>query len=31
MPQDKPVVFVVDDDASVRESLRSLISSAGWY
>ncbi|RWG81562.1 MAG: response regulator [Mesorhizobium sp.] len=31
MSQDKPVVFVVDDDASVRESLNSLISSAGWY
>jgi len=25
-----PIVFVVDDDASVRESLRSLIDSAGW-
>ncbi|TGQ50097.1 response regulator transcription factor [Mesorhizobium sp. M1C.F.Ca.ET.193.01.1.1] len=30
MSQDKPVVFVVDDDASVRDSLNSLISSAGW-
>lgn len=25
-----PIVFVVDDDASVRESLESLIESAGW-
>lgn len=28
--QDKPIVFVVDDDISVRESLESLISFAGW-
>jgi len=26
----KPVVFVVDDDVSVRESLELLIASAGW-
>src|SRR5262245_13208556 len=26
----KPVVFVVDDDVSVRESLESLIEEAGW-
>ena len=26
----QPVVFVVDDDVSVRESLEPLISSAGW-
>ena len=26
----KPTVFVVDDDASVRESLKLLIESAGW-
>jgi FixJ family two-component response regulator len=26
----KPVVFVVDDDVSVRESLELLIHSAGW-
>jgi FixJ family two-component response regulator len=26
----KPVVFVVDDDVSVRESLQRLIASAGW-
>ena len=26
----RPVVFVVDDDPSVRESLASLISAAGW-
>jgi FixJ family two-component response regulator len=25
-----PVVFVVDDDVSVRESLESLIADAGW-
>ena len=25
-----PVVFVVDDDTSVRESLEGLIDSAGW-
>jgi FixJ family two-component response regulator len=25
-----PVVFVVDDDVSVRESLELLIESAGW-
>jgi len=25
-----PLVFVVDDDVSVRESLNSLIDSAGW-
>ena len=26
----KPIVFVVDDDVSVRESLELLIRSAGW-
>ena len=25
-----PIVFVVDDDVSVRQSLESLIDSAGW-
>jgi len=25
-----PIVFVVDDDISVRESLESLIRFAGW-
>ena len=25
-----PIVFVVDDDISVRKSLESLIDSAGW-
>jgi len=25
-----PIVFVVDDDTSVRESLQGLIDSAGW-
>ena len=28
--QDKPIVFVVDDDVSVRESLELLIDFAGW-
>jgi FixJ family two-component response regulator len=28
--QDKPIVFVVDDDVSVRESLELLIDVAGW-
>jgi FixJ family two-component response regulator len=28
--QDKPIVFVVDDDVSVRESLETLIRFAGW-
>jgi FixJ family two-component response regulator len=28
--QDKPIVFVVDDDVSVRESLELLIHFAGW-
>lgn len=26
----KPVVFIVDDDISVRESLRPMIAQAGW-
>ena len=26
----RPIVFVVDDDVSIRESLELLISSAGW-
>ena len=30
MTQPTPIVFVVDDDISVRESLELLISSAGW-
>jgi FixJ family two-component response regulator len=30
MPQATPIVFVVDDDISVRESLESLILSEGW-
>jgi FixJ family two-component response regulator len=29
MPEPKSIVFVVDDDASVREGLESLIRSAG--
>ena len=27
----KPVVFIVDDDISVRESLLPLIAQAGWH
>ena len=30
MSRDTPVVFVVDDDISVRESLELLIRFAGW-
>jgi Response regulator len=30
MPDDTPIVFVVDDDISVRESLELLIRFAGW-
>ena len=30
MPDPTPIVFVVDDDISVRESLELLIRSAGW-
>jgi FixJ family two-component response regulator len=30
MSSDKPIVFVVDDDISVRKSLESLIRFAGW-
>lgn len=29
-PASTPIVFVVDDDVSVRESLELLIRSAGW-
>lgn len=29
-PQNKPTVFVVDDDASVRESIGDLLSSVGF-
>jgi FixJ family two-component response regulator len=28
--QDTPIVFVVDDDISIRESLELLIQTAGW-
>jgi len=31
MPDDAAMVFVVDDDISVRESLESLIRNAGWF
>ena len=30
MPEPTPMVFVVEDDASVREALAGLIRSAGW-
>src|SRR6267142_481086 len=30
MLRDTPIVFVVDDDISVRESLESLIRFSGW-
>jgi FixJ family two-component response regulator len=30
MGEPKPTVFVVDDDVSVRNSLRLLIEAAGW-
>ena len=30
MSHPMPIVFVVDDDVSVRESLELMISSAGW-
>jgi FixJ family two-component response regulator len=30
MGEAKPTVFVVDDDVSVRNSLRLLIEAAGW-
>jgi FixJ family two-component response regulator len=30
MPQATPIVFVVDDDISVRESLELLVRNAGW-
>src|SRR5262245_17139832 len=30
MPDDRPIVFVVDDDVSVRRSLSLLVESAGW-
>jgi len=29
-PAPTPIVFIVDDDISVRESLESLVRSAGW-
>ena len=30
MPHTTPIVFVVDDDVSVRESLELMIRWAGW-
>ncbi|WP_421914406.1 response regulator transcription factor [Mesorhizobium sp.] len=31
MSQDLPIVFVVDDDPSVRESLKALLEVSGWH
>ena len=31
MPEARSIVFVVDDDVSVRESLELLIRTAGWH
>jgi FixJ family two-component response regulator len=30
MPHDTPIVFVVDDDVSARESMELLIGNMGW-
>src|SRR5579871_1840186 len=30
MPDARPMVFVVDDDVSVRESLEAMIALSGW-
>jgi FixJ family two-component response regulator len=30
VPTSAPIVFVVDDDISVRESLEALLGDAGW-
>jgi FixJ family two-component response regulator len=30
MPEPTPMIFVVEDDSSVREALAGLIRSAGW-
>ena len=30
MSYGQPIVFIVDDDVSVRESLELLVSSSGW-
>jgi FixJ family two-component response regulator len=30
MPDVRPIVYVIDDDVSVRESLELLIQTAGW-
>lgn len=31
MSADRPIVFIVDDDVSVRESLELLIKNEGWW
>jgi hypothetical protein len=30
MSQAPPIVFIVDDDVSVRESLESFVRNEGW-
>jgi len=30
MPDATPIVFVVDQDAAVRDSIQVLVRSAGW-
>ena len=30
LPKSKAIVFVVDDDLSVREGLERLLHAAGW-
>ena len=30
MKDPQPIVFIVDDDESVREALAGLVRSAGW-
>jgi FixJ family two-component response regulator len=30
MPDSTPIIYIVDDDVSVRESLEALVASAGW-
>lgn len=31
MPDSTPIIYIVDDDISVRESLETLVASAGWH
>lgn len=30
VPQDTPIVFIVDDDVSIREALDALVRNEGW-